>query len=95
MSSLTASRTVIVTNPSGLHLRAAVAIAKVARAFQATVELVKNHHRVDGKEVLQIITLGAESGSELILEAAGPDAEQAVAAVAQTFLENFGEEPDK
>ena len=95
MSSLTASRTVIVTNPSGLHLRAAMSIANAARAFQSTVELVKNHQRVDGKEVLQLITLGAMPGCELILEAAGPDAEQAVAAVAQTFLENFGEEPEK
>jgi phosphocarrier protein HPr len=95
MSSLTASRSVVVTNQAGLHARAALAIAKMVRQFQSKVELVKEHQRVEGKDVMQILTLGALPGTKLLLEADGPDAEQAVDALAQLFFAKFHEEPEK
>ena len=86
-----ASRTVVVGNRAGLHLRAAILISKAAREFSAKVELIKERQRVEATDVLQIITLGADQGTRLELEATGPDAEQALAAVAALFENNFGE----
>lgn len=88
----TATRTVVVQNPLGLHLRAASALAQAARPFESKVELIKNSHRVEATDVLQILSLGAESGTQLVLEARGPDAESALEALARLFTEKFGEE---
>ena len=92
MSSSTASRVVVVTNRAGLHARAAVLIAQTVRQFQSKVELQKTHQSVEAKDVMQILMLGAEEGTELVLQADGLDAEQAVDAVAQLFSNNFGED---
>jgi phosphotransferase system HPr (HPr) family protein len=88
----TATRNVVVRNQQGLHIRAATAIAKTVRQFQSRVELVKNQLRVEGTDVLQILSMGADSGTQLVLEATGPDAQEALAAVVRLFSEKFGEE---
>ena len=87
-----ATRTVVVNNEQGLHARAAMAIAQTVRRFEAKVELVKSHQRVEATEILQILSLGADSGTQLVIEAHGLDAEQALEAVVQLFSDNFGEE---
>jgi phosphocarrier protein HPr len=91
MSQVTASRSVVVTNRAGLHARAATLIAKLARGFEAKMELVKERQRVEATDVLQILSLGAAPGCELLLEATGSDAEQALDAMVQLFAEKFGE----
>jgi phosphotransferase system HPr (HPr) family protein len=88
----TATRNVVVSNAQGLHIRAATAIAKTVRQFHCKVELVKNQLRVEGTDVLQILSMGADSGTQLVLEATGPDAHEALAAVVRLFSDKFGEE---
>lgn len=92
MTPLYASRNVVVTHSQGLHARPADLIAKLSSRFQSTVELVKGHERVDGKSILTIMTLAAAAGTRLSIEAAGPDAQQAVDAVADLIENNFAEE---
>jgi len=91
MSDCKTTRTVKVVNRDGIHLRAASLVAKTVRRFRARVELVKDRHRVDGTDVLQIISLGAGQGHELVLEATGPEADAAVEALVQLFAGKFGE----
>jgi phosphocarrier protein len=55
--------------------------------FTSEIEVVRENLRVDGKSIMHMLTLGAEPGAELALEARGEDAEQAVAALAR-FIEN-------
>lgn len=78
-----ATQYAIVSAQQGLHARAAVLIAETARRFQAEVKIYKDHNSADSKEILQIMTLGASHGTRLRLEATGPDAEAAVAALAE------------
>jgi phosphotransferase system HPr (HPr) family protein len=78
-----ATRYVTVSTEQGIHARAAVLIAETVRRFQAEVEICKGHERANGKNILQIMTLGAEHGARLRLEASGPDANAAVAALAE------------
>jgi len=86
-----ARRSVVVGNRAGLHARAAILIAKVARQFTAKVELVRDRQRVEATDVLQILSMGAGQGVQLVLESQGPDAEPALDAVAALFFDNFGE----
>ena len=59
MSSVAASKTVVVNNPQVLHARPAYLLAQAAEQFQSKVELIKDGERVDGKSILSILTLGA------------------------------------
>ncbi len=88
----TATRNVVVRNQQGLHIRAATTIAKTVRQFTSKVELVCNDQRVEGTDVWQILSMGVNPGTQLVLEATGPDAHEALAALAQLFSEKFGEE---
>jgi len=84
-----ASRTVTVNNPEGLHARPAYMFVERATKFQARIELVKDSERIDGKSILSILTLGAEQGTELSLEATGPDAADALTELAELFEQGF------
>lgn len=92
MSQTKATRTVTVTNPDGLHIRAASLIAKLTGQLPARVELVKGSQRVDATNVLQIVSLCALEGEQLLLEAIGRDAEAALEALAELFENRFGED---
>jgi len=88
-------RTVIVTDPVGVHARTAVAIAETVRRGQSQVTLVKDGRSVAGTDVLQILTMVAHQGDSVTLEAVGPDAEQVVAALEPLFAGRFGNENQK
>jgi len=93
MADAKATRTVTITSPVGLHLRAATAIAALVRQFDAEVVLGKSPERVRATDVLQLISLGAGPGEHLVLEATGPQADGALDALAQLIANNFNETP--
>jgi phosphotransferase system HPr (HPr) family protein len=95
MSESKLSRTVVVINPQGLHARPADLIVKAANRFQSSVEIIKGQERVDAKSILAIFTLAALPGTELIVEADGPDAQHAVEALCELFERGFDELEDK
>jgi phosphotransferase system HPr (HPr) family protein len=76
-------RTVVITNPQGLHMRPAAAFAESAARFESAVTVARAGNLVDGKDMLQLLLLAAECGTELELEAIGPDAAVALDALAQ------------
>ena len=85
------TRTVTVANPEGVHARVAMLLAQTVRQFQAKVTFVKDRYRVEGTDVLQLLSLGAAEGEQLQLEAEGPEAEAALAALVQLFANKFDE----
>jgi phosphotransferase system HPr (HPr) family protein len=95
MSDSKMRRTVVVINPQGLHARPADLIVKAAARFQSNVEIVKGHERVDAKSILAIFTLAALPGTELVVEAEGPDAADAVSALCELFERGFDELEEK
>jgi len=94
MDELKATRTVTVVNRSGMHLRAALMVFNLVRAFSAKVEIVMDRQRARGDDILQMTTLGATQGQELTLEATGLGAEAALDALAQLFAAGFHEEDE-
>jgi phosphocarrier protein len=84
-------RAIEIVNEYGLHLRAAERFVRVARQFQAEIRVHHDDRAVDGKSILDLLTLAALPGTHLDLEAIGADAEAAVAALGQLVAGGFAE----
>ncbi|XZE45832.1 HPr family phosphocarrier protein [Pirellulaceae bacterium SH467] len=82
---------VVVKNPEGLHMRPADKLVRTAASFQCQIELERAGQVADCRSILSLLTLAATQGSELILRAQGPDADQAVQAISQLFESQFDE----
>jgi phosphocarrier protein HPr len=75
-------KTVVVRNPQGLHMRPAMAFAKIAARYRSAVTVRKKDRTVNGKSGLSVMTLAAVPGTELILEVDGEDAAAALPVLA-------------
>jgi phosphocarrier protein HPr len=84
-------RTVTIANRNGLHARPAAEIVKMAAKYKAEITLVRDDLEVNGKSIMGVMMLAAEYGSTLVLRATGPDAEDAVGALAKLIESKFGE----
>ena len=71
-------------------MRGASSICQLVQGFQSKIEIVKDGQRVSATDALEIVLLVAECGTQLELEAEGPDAEEAVDALVKLFADNFG-----
>lgn len=65
----------------GLHARVAALIVQTLRPFQAQVHVSWEDRTVNGRSVIELLTLGAPQGSTLVVEVNGDDAEAALAAL--------------
>jgi phosphotransferase system HPr (HPr) family protein len=83
------TRVIVIRNSQGLHARPADMLARLARQFQSRIELVREDRRVEASSIIDLLTLGAAQGTELILEAEGHDAEEAVEALARLVESGF------
>ncbi len=61
--------------PYGLHMRPAAELAKCARQWSGTITLRHGELTADGTSPSELMMLMVMPGSELILEADGPEAE--------------------
>jgi phosphocarrier protein HPr len=85
-------REATIVNRDGLHARPAAKIVRLASNFSSEVELAKDGVGVNGKSIMGVMMLAAECGSSITIRADGPDAAQAVEALAQLVASGFGEE---
>ena len=85
------SITLTIHHDAGLHARPADLLAREARRWRSRIELVADAQRVDGKSILEVLTLAAEAGTRLVVEATGPDARQALEAIGSLFESRFNE----
>ncbi|HSC30908.1 MAG TPA: HPr family phosphocarrier protein [Gemmatimonadaceae bacterium] len=84
-------RSVRIVNKNGLHARPAAELVKTASKFQSEITMVRDDLEVNGKSIMGVMMLAAECGAELLVRADGPDAEQAVQAIADLVARKFGE----
>lgn len=90
-----AAKEVTISNTLGLHARPAMQFVDLANQFAARVTVFKQGDEaceVDGKSVMQMITLEASAGTHLRIHAEGDDAETAVQQLAELVENKFGEE---
>jgi len=89
-----ARRQVEILNAYGLHLRPADRFVRLALQFQSEIKVIFQGRECNGKSILDLTSLAAERGTRLDLEARGPDAEDAVAALADLVAARFHEMAD-
>lgn len=85
-------RTFIVSNKLGLHARPAALFVQTTHKFQSSIQVEKDGQEVDGKSIMGILTLAAESGSSLKVTVDGPDEEGLLNALQDLFSRRFDEE---
>ncbi|MCB1155173.1 MAG: HPr family phosphocarrier protein [Deltaproteobacteria bacterium] len=81
-----------VLNKAGVHLRPASQIVKKMHQFKSEVILRREGRTVNAKSIMSVSTLLAPKDTVVTVEAIGPDAEEAVSAMADLFESKFGEE---
>jgi phosphocarrier protein len=89
-----------VTHDGGLHARPASRVAKCASEFRSDIHLIllstpiemstPAGTRADAKNIMDIMLLAAPTGTEIEIEAEGPDAEAAVERLEALFKDRFG-----
>jgi len=80
-----------ISNPLGLHARAAARFVQLANRFESRIIVIKEQAQADGKSILGLLTLAAAEGSRLLLRADGSDAEQALVELHLLIKNGFGE----
>ena len=88
---LMVERSVQIVNKLGIHARPAAEIVKCASKFKSNITIVRDDLEVNGKSIMGVMMLAAECGSTLTLKADGPDADQALDALATLIHNKFGE----
>ncbi len=88
---MTVEREVQIVNRNGLHARPAAEIVKAASRFKSEITIRREDMEVNGKSIMGVMMLAAECGSRLSVRATGPDADEAVTALAALVASRFGE----
>lgn len=81
-----------IANQKGLHARASAKIVEAAARFSSTIRISCNQQTVDARSIMGLMMLAASEGCEIAVEAEGPDAAAAVAAIVALTQAKFGEE---
>ncbi len=86
-------RRIKITNPNGLHARPATNFAKVASKFTSEIHVgSEGKETVSGKSVIDLLTLGAKNGTELLITAKGEDGKEALDAIENLIKGRFNED---
>ena len=80
-----------IVNRLGLHARAAARFVETASRFAADVTVTNGEESVSGKSILGLMMLAAAEGTRLTIDAAGPDAEAVIDALAELIAQRFHE----
>jgi len=87
-----AEKTFTLTNASGMHARPAAVFVQTVQKYPGTEVFVKKGEReVNARSLLSILGLGAAKGDTLTIRSEGPQADEALAALAALIEGGFGE----
>lgn len=78
--------------PDALHARPANLLVRAAQRLACAVHVRKGDRRADARDILQVVRLGAGKGEEVLLEAEGEGAAEAIAVIAELIAREF--DPD-
>ena len=85
------SQSVIIKNPTGLHLRPAGTLCKEALRFPCSVKFQFGNTVANAKSVLSVLGACVKSGDEITLICEGPDEEKALAEMVALIESGLGE----
>lgn len=80
-----------IDNKLGLHARASAKFVQCVEKFDAEVRVTKDGHMVGGTSIMGLMMLAASKGSSIHVSASGPQAKEALVAIAGLIGQKFGE----
>ena len=83
---------VTICNRKGLHARASAKFVKCAETFDATVRVTRDERTVGGTSIMSLMALAAGPGTEILLEAEGPEALEVIETLVALVQDGFGED---
>jgi phosphocarrier protein len=83
--------TATIKDPTGLHARPAVRLARLAKKFISSIEVCvsKDGDWVDAKSTNSLMKMKARTGTDLHIRASGDDAETAVSELVKLISNDF------
>jgi phosphocarrier protein len=87
------SREVSISNPLGMHARAAARFVHAATAFRSHVRVSRGNRTTDGKSIMGILLLAAARSTALTIATDGPDEREALDALCALIQNGLGEDP--
>ncbi len=88
----TLTRELSIINQRGLHARASAKFVKCAEGFDANIVVSKDGQTVPATSIMGLMMLAASIGTSVTVEASGPQAEQAMAALQTLVADKFQED---
>ena len=85
------SKKVILENETGLHARPASELAKIAMNYKSNIDLKIGENVYNAKSILNIMSAGIKSKTEIEVICNGVDEEEALNKIIEGFNNNFGE----
>ena len=85
-------RVLPIVNQKGLHARASAKFVQTVERFEADVRVTRCGETVGGTSIMGLMMLAASPGTQISVEAVGPQAAEAMAAIEQLLADRFGEE---
>jgi phosphocarrier protein len=83
---------IVIRNKLGLHARAAAKLTQLAGKFSSDIFIARGSQRVNAKSIMGVMMLAAGLGVTVKVDAAGPDADQALGDIQLLFDNKFGEQ---
>ncbi len=81
-----------ITNKRGLHARASAKFVQTVESFAAEIEVTKDNQTVGGTSIMGLMMLAASIGTSIRVSARGPQAAEAMEAIAALLEAKFYEE---
>jgi phosphocarrier protein len=88
----TVTREMAIVNQRGLHARASAKFVKCAEGFDADIRVSRDGQTVPGTSIMGLMMLAAAMGTAITVEASGPQAEAAIAALSSLVATKFDED---
>lgn len=81
-----------IVNQKGLHARASAKFVQTVERFDADVRVTRCGETVGGDSIMGLMMLAAAPGCQILVTASGPEADAAVAALAELVERKFDED---
>ena len=82
---------VIIKNPTGLHLRPAGVLSQTAMKFKSNITIECGEKEIKAKSVLNVMAAGIKCGTEIELICDGPDEAEALKTISEAIESGLGE----
>ncbi len=82
---------VVIKNPTGLHLRPAGNLCKVAMNYKSHITFMYGNNSANAKSVLSVLGACIKCGDELEFRCEGPDEDEALEALVAAIESGLGE----